>query len=63
VAQERVFPTERLATHAVRLVLLVLGFVVAPKVMLAGKAQATQVTMNINWRVDENALLGDQYFH
>ena len=56
VAQESVFPTERLATQAVRLVLLVLGFVVAPKVVLPSKAEATQVTLNVYWGVNENTL-------
>ena len=56
MAQEGVFPTERLATHAVRLVLLMLGLVVAPKIVLASKAEATQVTLNVHWGMNKNPL-------
>ena len=33
-----------------------LGLVVASKVMLASKAEATEVTLNAHWGVNENAL-------
>jgi len=56
VAQESVFPTERLAAHAVRLVVFVLGLVMAAEVVLAGKAETTQVTLNVHWGVNKNSL-------
>lgn len=56
VAQEGVFPTERLATHAVRLAVLVLGPVMAPKVVLASKAEATQVTLDVHRGVNKHTL-------
>jgi len=56
VAQESVFPTERLATHAVRLVVLVLRFVMAPKVVLARKAEATQMALNVHGGVNKDTL-------
>lgn len=56
VAQEGVFPTKGLAAHAVRLILLVLGLVMAPKIVLTSKTEATEVTLNVHWGVDEHAL-------
>lgn len=59
VAQESVFPTKGLAAHAVRLILLVLALVMAPKIMLASKTKATEVTLNVHWGVDKHALEDD----
>lgn len=58
MAQESVLPTEGLATQTIRLVVLMLGLVVAPKVVLASKAEATEVTLNAHWGVDKDTLNG-----
>lgn len=56
VAQEGIFPTERFATQTIRLVVLMFRLVVAPQVMLASKAEATEVTLNVHWGVNEDTL-------
>jgi hypothetical protein len=56
VAQESILPAEGLAAHTIRLVVLVLGFMVAPEVVLTSKAEATEVTLNVDWGVNENTL-------
>lgn len=56
VAQEGVFPTKSLATQTIRLIILMLGPMVAPKVVLASEAEATQVTLNVHWGVNKNTL-------
>jgi len=62
VAQEGIFPTEGFATQTIRLVVLMFGLVMAPKVVLASKAEATEVTLNVHWGVNENTLYIKQLY-